>query len=606
MVGTISFRNDGTLTIMHLTDYHWIDGGAADRRTLALTEELIAAERPDLIVLTGDIIHKRLTADPLAGFERALAAVVASGIPWAFAFGNHDLEAPVATSEIVSLLQRLPNSLFEPGPASVRGHSNYVVPIRGSRTPQAAALLYLLDSGAKTTQPFAGSAWIDRSQIGWYAEQSAAFTAANGGAPLPALAFFHIPLPEYNEVWDFHTCYGSKNTNVSCPKVNSGLFAAMVEMGDVLGTFVGHNHHNDFYGDLHGIRLGYSRLSGYGLGREEYPRGARIIRLHEGVRRFETWQRLDDGSVLRHPPEHPPEAADPFGKRGAYPAMPAKRIVDVADDGALPKRFRMTTAEVAGDRAAPPDWTGFKELRASGSGQFSLSGLRRIKAAIGDAPLTVVDLRQESHGFVDGLAVSWFGPNNGANKGLTDDEALRRERRLLDELQREPAALFDYLPGKGIDLDGPLKPPFAVLSAEELVRREGHGYVRFPVTDHHRPPDETVDAFIRYIDGLEDGMWLHFHCRGGVGRTSTFMLMYDMLRHAGRVGFEHMLQRHRLIGGRNMRELHPEQAYKYDAAVERLAFIERFHAYCVWKRGAGVPSGMSWSAWLAGQAEQDA
>lgn len=58
----------------------------------------------------------------------------------------------------------------------------------------------------------------------------------------------------------------------------------MVEMGDVMGTFVGHNHHNDFFGDLHGIRLCYSRVSGYGKGREDFARGARIIMLKEGER----------------------------------------------------------------------------------------------------------------------------------------------------------------------------------------------------------------------------------------------------------------------------------------------------------------------------------
>ena len=36
-------------------------------------------------------------------------------------------------------------------------------------------------------------------QINWYRQQSAAYKAQNGGQPLPALAFFHIPLPEYNE-----------------------------------------------------------------------------------------------------------------------------------------------------------------------------------------------------------------------------------------------------------------------------------------------------------------------------------------------------------------------------------------------------------------------
>ena len=33
----------------------------------------------------------------------------------------------------------------------------------------------------------------------WYVESSVGYTERNGGKPLPSLAFFHIPFPEYNE-----------------------------------------------------------------------------------------------------------------------------------------------------------------------------------------------------------------------------------------------------------------------------------------------------------------------------------------------------------------------------------------------------------------------
>ena len=44
-----------------------------------------------------------------------------------------------------------------------------------------------------------GYAWFTFDQVNWYRSQSAAYTERNGGKPLPALAFFHIPLPEYNQ-----------------------------------------------------------------------------------------------------------------------------------------------------------------------------------------------------------------------------------------------------------------------------------------------------------------------------------------------------------------------------------------------------------------------
>ena len=76
---------------------------------------------------------------------------------------------------------------------------------------------------------------------------------------------------------------------------------------DVMGTYVGHDHINDYEGDLYGIRLCYCRGTGFHTyGREGFPRGARIIQLMEGKRDFRTWQYLADGSTLLRYPEHAP------------------------------------------------------------------------------------------------------------------------------------------------------------------------------------------------------------------------------------------------------------------------------------------------------------
>ncbi|MGG4142508.1 hypothetical protein ABEW34_05195 [Paenibacillus algorifonticola] len=108
-------------------------------------------------------------------------------------------------------------------------------------------------------------------------QQSQRLTGRNNGLPLPSLAFFHLPLPEYNEVWNYHSCYGHNYEGMGCPNVNSGLFAAFLEMSDVRGVFVGHDHINDFWGELHGIRLHYGRAIGYNsYGKEGFARGARI------------------------------------------------------------------------------------------------------------------------------------------------------------------------------------------------------------------------------------------------------------------------------------------------------------------------------------------
>ncbi|WP_179136138.1 hypothetical protein [Paenibacillus sp. 32352] len=260
-----------------------------------------------------------------------------------------------------------------------------------------------------------------------------------------------------------------------------------------------------------------------------------------------------------------------------------------------PKRFRMAASPLSTD-SGEPDLTGFSELRASASGQYSHKELQYLKRIIGDVPITLVDLRQESHGFVNGMAVNWLGAHNGANKGLSNEEVLAVNDRLLHNLRSEAEISFDYVEGKSVLIELPLKQPVRVVSEEALAQEEGLGYQRFFVTDHHRPSNEEVDRFIAWVQQLPKGMWLHFHCRGGVGRASTFFCMYDMMKNAVNVSLDDMLQRNTAIGGRDFHRMDPNDVYKYEAALERLDFVRRFYEYCVQNARTGYE--LSWSEWL--------
>jgi hypothetical protein len=115
-------------------------------------------------------------------------------------------------------------------------------------------------------------------------------TAKNGGEPLPALAFFHIPLPEYTEI-DKQTTIGNVLEKVCPAPLNSGLFTSMCECKDVMGTFVGHDHTNNYIGCLHNICLAYGYVSGKHASRHNHSTGCgvRVIELFEGERKFDTW-----------------------------------------------------------------------------------------------------------------------------------------------------------------------------------------------------------------------------------------------------------------------------------------------------------------------------
>ncbi|CAH0117888.1 3',5'-cyclic adenosine monophosphate phosphodiesterase CpdA [Paenibacillus sp. CECT 9249] len=314
MKHAFTFRESGTFTIAQFTDVHWNDWGEPglnseeeNARSLALMQLVLREERPDLVVFSGDVISAGRCRDPRESFRAAVSAVEESRTPWAVVFGNHDTEAQITRQELMEVAAGFEYAVAEPGPAAVSGVGNYILHVRDGEGNVGAAL-YFFDSGnLSALSHVEGYDWIRRDQIGWYERESRHLTNVNGGRPLPALAFLHIPLPEYREVWESQTCYGHKYEEVCCPPVNSGLFAAMVEMGDVMGTFVGHDHINDYTGTLHGIRLCYGRATGFNTyGREGFPRGARMIQMKEGERDFDTWLRLEDGSTVTKQPEHRP------------------------------------------------------------------------------------------------------------------------------------------------------------------------------------------------------------------------------------------------------------------------------------------------------------
>lgn len=314
MQHSLQFRQDRTFTITQFTDIHWKDGGELDQQSRQLMDMVLDAEKPDLVVFTGDIIYTGFVSPgtpecehPAQAFEQAVHAASSRGIPWAFVFGNHDSEKGITREELMNAAMSLPHTVARRGPQELSGVGNYTLQIDGSEG-EPAAVLYFLDSGDHAAvEHIPGYDWIRRDQVNWYAAEARSLRESLGGSLLPALAFFHIPLPEFNEVWERETCYGHKFEDVCCPRLNSGFFTAMVEAGDVIGTFVGHDHINDYWGELHGIRLCYGRATGYNTyGREGFPRGARIIRLREGERAFATWLRLADGTVVTEQPEHRP------------------------------------------------------------------------------------------------------------------------------------------------------------------------------------------------------------------------------------------------------------------------------------------------------------
>jgi 3',5'-cyclic AMP phosphodiesterase CpdA len=289
----LRFNQQGTFRIAQFTDIHWNPTSENNPKNLETIRMVLESEKPDLVILTGDIV----TAGPAAkGWTELGGALSESGIPWAVTLGNHDDEADMNREQIFALLTGLLGFVGSEGP-DISGTGNYVLQVLHHASEQPAALIWCFDShGYPSLKEHGDYDWIKHDQIEWYRNLSAAYTAKNNQQILPALAYFHIPLPEYSLVAIQEDKTGRFEEKVCSPEINSGLFAAFLERGDVMGMFVGHDHVNNYIGTHLGIALGYGQHSGidsYG----EFPKGARIVELQEGVRSFTTWIRTAEGKM---------------------------------------------------------------------------------------------------------------------------------------------------------------------------------------------------------------------------------------------------------------------------------------------------------------------
>ena len=295
----LKFNADKKFKIVQFTDVHWVADSLASEEAGERMNEVLDAEKPDLVVYTGDVIFAR-PADK--GMRRALEPAIKRGIPFAVTFGNHDDEQDMNRKDLYEFIKDMPGNLTSTV-EGLSGVTNFILPVKSSVGDKDAAVLYVFDSNSYSPmKQVKGYGWIKHDQVQWYINESKKYTEANGGTPLPALSFFHIPLPEYHEAVKHEGAFmiGTRKETACAPEINTGLFAAMLEAGDVLGVFVGHDHVNDYAVSWKGIMLCYGRFTGGKTVYHDMPggNGARIVELTEGIRQFRSWIRLKDGKVI--------------------------------------------------------------------------------------------------------------------------------------------------------------------------------------------------------------------------------------------------------------------------------------------------------------------
>jgi hypothetical protein len=301
----LRLRQDGTFKIVQFADLHFgetleVSGPQQDLNSTRVMKNILEFEEPDLVVFTGDqITGNDIDYNSTIYWSQVVRPCYQGGFHWAVVFGNHDDMAfgdGGTRRDLISLDISYALSFSQQGPPSLYGTTNYYLPILPYRPDQniPVSVLYFFDSGGGQL-PEA----IQGHQVEWYVSMSKALRQKANDQVLPSIAFFHIPLEEYNSSQKTN-CFGQADDGVTPVAESNGLFNAFQKMGDVKATFVGHDHGNDWCCLYEGIRLCFGRHTGYG-GYGTWDRGARVIQLSQGrggVLEAKTWVRMEDGTIL--------------------------------------------------------------------------------------------------------------------------------------------------------------------------------------------------------------------------------------------------------------------------------------------------------------------
>lgn len=323
------FKKDKVFKIMQITDMQEIPCVSPD--TLNLLEAAIEAEKPDLVVYTGDQIKGYGVTYKGKGreLETAVAETIATllepvtkrGIPYAVTFGNHDRQVGISNKDQFENIYKKLGCCIGEQAEGIDGGGTCNITIKSSDGSDKDIFnLYLFDSG--TDAKGGGYEPFDTAIIDWYRKTRDELKSKNGNY-VPSIIFQHIPMCEYynvlkrvskhekgavrafrthkNEYYKLgDTC--SKDDILleppSIPNENTGEFDAVSECGDVMAMFVGHDHKNSFVGTYKGVDLGFTQSSGFNVYGNRTKRGVRIITLNEDKpNEYQTYTRTYDELV---------------------------------------------------------------------------------------------------------------------------------------------------------------------------------------------------------------------------------------------------------------------------------------------------------------------
>lgn len=297
----------------------------------------------------------------------------------------------------------------------------------------------------------------------------------------------------------------------------------------------------------------------------------------------------------------------PHFLQNQYRNATRRLIINPCGIKVLPRQFRNSTQPLDyylskyerrfGPVTSLPRMDGYESTRMFGSSQFRPSQLQRLANYWRQHPVLVVDLRMESHGFLDDVAVSYFCPKNWDLLMVTDVEELQMvEWQDFSRLHGQSKTLIydkdrdDVTTSKMVHFQTPW-------TERQVVESLGLEYRRIHVPDHRRPRDTEVEQLVELFRNYPT-VEIYFHCKAGKGRTTTAMIMRDIHLNAHHIPLTDIMERNCIYSRYNV-VLQIEKnrgTYREVEARRRLCFFRLFYDYT--REQYGLTDPMSWSEWI--------
>lgn len=276
---TLTFNREGYFRIAQLTDIHLREYPLTinDNEILKDIERGILSLKPNLIVITGDLLNSFQNKNERELLEVFFHFLNRFDAPKAITYGNHDAEYKLSRQDYDELFEKIvEHTVSRKHLKIINGLSQYCIELF-NHSADLERVLYVIDSGRVSPAPHRTNDWILPEQVEWYRETSKHYIGT-----LNNLLFLHIPLPEYiyakNNIISGQI--GEPDQLISASRINTGLFSELFFSNQIYGVFCGHNHLNN--GELlwEDIRLVYGLFSGKEKKAKNF-RGIRYIDLHE-------------------------------------------------------------------------------------------------------------------------------------------------------------------------------------------------------------------------------------------------------------------------------------------------------------------------------------